>query len=74
MSRASPLDFRVIPLLTTEPMGRFSTAGPLAVRRQTYETGTIDSPPLLEPIFPAQGCGCPLRALVATILGRSYAA
>jgi hypothetical protein len=40
MSSVSPWDFRVIPLLTTEPMGRLSTAGPLAVRLQTYETGT----------------------------------
>jgi hypothetical protein len=27
-----------------------------------------------ERIFPAQGCSCPLRVLVATILMRSYAA
>jgi hypothetical protein len=43
MSSVAPRDFRVIPLHTPEPMGRLSTAGPLAVRLQIYETGTLKS-------------------------------
>jgi hypothetical protein len=40
MSGASALLFRGMPPLTAKPTGRFSTAGPLAVRLQTCETGT----------------------------------
>ncbi len=38
MSDASPLDFRVLHPLTTEPTGRFSTAGPLAIHLEVCET------------------------------------
>jgi hypothetical protein len=63
MSGASALGFREIHPLTTKPTGRFSTAGPLAARLQTCETGTNMKPSLSQDTAPP---GSRLRRARAT--------